>query len=379
MSLAQRGVSVLGMDAFHPPHTLGSHHGESRSVRRAYLEGSIYVPMALRAWELWRKLETDCGQRLLATTGNLTIGPPDGPALSGFVASAQAYDIPHEYLSAAEVRKRWPQLRPPDDFAAGLEIQAGIVFPERAVRAFCLAAEQSGAVLHFNERVTGWTTTGDAIDIHTTRGKYSAGRVVIAAGARGAPLIGASGPALMPKRVPVHWIEPPDPGAYALGQFPVNFWQVPIPDSAGASAAYHEFYTLPTITTTGRIKAAFHNRLADSDPEQPISAVSTAEVLAIRSVLKRYLPPLADQQIASHVCLYSLTPDDHFIIGHIPENDRIIAVALAGHGFKFAPVVGEMVSDLVQGRDPGFDINFFSPGRFSQHGSLTHKKADYHE
>lgn len=366
MSLAQRGVSVLGMDAFHPPHALGSHHGESRSVRRAYLEGSIYVPMALRAWELWRKLERDYGQRLLATTGNLTLGPPDGPALSGFMASAQAYDIPHEYLTAAEVRKRWPQLDPPDDFAAGLEVQAGIVFPEKAVRTFCLGAERSGAVLHFNERVTGWTVAGGSIDIHTTRGKYSAGRVVIAAGARGVPLIGASGPVLMPKRVPVHWIEPPDPGAYALGQFPVNFWQIPVTGLAGASAAYHEFYALPTISTAGRIKAAFHNRLADSDPEQPVPAVSTAEVHAIRAVLKRYLPPLANQQIASDVCTYTLTPDDHFIIGSIPENDNIFAVALAGHGFKFAPVVGEMVSALVQGRVPAFDIKFFSPERFFQ-------------
>ena len=225
MVLAQRGVSVLGLDAFDPPHRMGSHHGQTRSVRRAYLEGTGYLPMALRAWELWRQLEKDSGERLLVTTANLTIGPPHGPAVSGFLNSARTAGIPYEMLSAADVRKRWPQLMPPDDFAAGLETEAGIVFPEGCIRVFLRLAHASGAALQVDEAVTGWTPHGDGIAVRTTRGRYTAGRVLIAAGARGGRLLGLTGDLLKPKRVTVHWIDPPAADAYQLGSFPVNFRQ----------------------------------------------------------------------------------------------------------------------------------------------------------
>lgn len=364
MALAQRGVSVLGLDAFHPPHTMGSHHGESRSVRRAYLEGTGYVPMALRAWELWRKLEKDSGERLLVTTGNLTIGPPEGPAVSGFLASARSGNIPHEFLTAVEIRKRWPQLAPPKDFVAGLEKAAGIVFPEKCIRVFLSMAHASGARLHFDEPVTGWTAKGGAIEVCTSFGRYTANRVLIAAGARAGQLLGGSGAVLMPKRVPVHWITPPDTNSYQLGQFPVNFWQVPINGTAATNDHYREFYTLPAIKPGGRIKAAFHNHLADCDPEKPPPGVSTAAVADIRRVLARFLPPLSGQSMTSDTCMYTLTPDDHFLLGPLPENESVFAVALAGHGFKFAPMLGEILADLMEGLSPAIDLDFFSPGRF---------------
>ncbi|MEN8781975.1 MAG: FAD-dependent oxidoreductase, partial [Desulfobacterales bacterium] len=153
MELARRGHSVIGLDAFRPPHNRGSHHGQSRSIRRAYLEGTGYVPMALRAWELWRRLERDTGITLLVSTGNLTIGLPDGPAVKGFLASARAGNIPHQALTAAEVRKRWPQLAPSDALAAGLEVEAGLLFPELSITMLLNEAERAGAVLRFGERV----------------------------------------------------------------------------------------------------------------------------------------------------------------------------------------------------------------------------------
>ena len=364
MTLAQRGVSVLGIDAFHPPHTLGSHHGESRSVRRAYLEGTAYLPMALRAWDLWRKLEKDSGEKLLVTTHNLTIGPPDGPAVSGFLASARAGGISHDLLTAAEIRKRWPPLAPPSHFAAGLEKEAGIVFPETCIRVFLAMADTAGARLQVDERVTGWTATSGGIEVRTSQGRYTAGRVLIAAGARARRLLGDAGAMLTPKRVPVHWITPPDATAYQLGQFPVNFWQVPINETAGTSGAYREFYTLPAIKPGGRVKAAFHNQLADVDPEHPSPAVSTAEETAMRAMLQRFLPPLSDRPMTSDTCMYTLTPDDHFVLGPLPQNENVFAVALAGHGFKFAPVLGETLADVLEGITPAIDMGFFSPVRF---------------
>jgi len=368
MTLAQRGVSVLGIDAFHPPHSLGSHHGQSRSVRRAYLEGTVYVPMALRAWELWQKLEKDSGERLLVTTGNLTIGPPDGPAVSGFLASARSGNIPHDFLTAAEIRSRWPQLAPPSDFAAGLEKEAGIVFPETCIRVFLAMADAAGARLQVEEQVTGWTATSGGIDVRTPTGRYTAGRVLIAAGARARRLLGAAGDMLTPKRIPVHWITPPDSTAYQLGKFPVNFWQVPIGEAAGTSAPFREFYALPAIKPGGRVKAAFHNQLADVDPEISPQPVSTAEETAMRAMLSRFLPPLSDRSITSDTCMYTLTPDDHFLLGPLPQNENVFAVALAGHGFKFAPLLGEILADMLEGLSPAVEMDFFSPSRFVRRG-----------
>ena len=364
MTLAQRGVSVLGIDAFNPPHTLGSHHGESRSVRRAYLEGTAYLPMAIRAWDLWRKLEKDSGEKLLVTTHNLTIGPPGGPAVSGFLASARAGGISHDVLTAADIQRRWPQLRPPSHFAAGLEKEAGIVFPETCIRVFLAMADAAGARLQVDEQVTGWTAAPGGIEVRTSQGRYTAGRALIAAGARARRLLGVAGAMLTPKRIPVHWITPPDAAAYQLGQFPVNFWQVPIGETAGSSAAYREFYTLPAIKPGGRVKAAFHNQLADGDPENPLSAVSEEEAAAMRAMLTQFLPQLCDRPMTSDTCMYTLTPDDHFVLGPLPQDENMFAVALAGHGFKFAPVLGEILADLLQGLIPAIDMGFFSPRRF---------------
>lgn len=364
MTLAQRGVSVLGIDAFHPPHPLGSHHGESRSVRRAYLEGTAYLPMALRAWDLWLKLEKDAGERLLVTTPNLTIGPPEGPAVSGFLASAQAGAISHDLLTAAEIRRRWPPLSPPIQFAAGLEKEAGIVFPETCIRVFLAMAETAGARLQVDERVAGWTATPGGVEVRTSLGRYTAGRVLIAAGSYAGRLLGVAGTMLTPKRVPVHWVTPPDTAAYQLGQFPVNFWQVPMAETGGTRNAYREFYSLPAIKPGGRVKAAFHNQLADGDTDSPSPAVSTAEQTAMRAMLERFLPTLSHRPMTSDTCMYTLTPDDHFVLGPLPHNENVFAVALAGHGFKFAPVLGETLADLLEGLVPTIDVGFFSPQRF---------------
>jgi sarcosine oxidase len=366
MALARRGVRVLGLDAGHPPHTAGSHHGRSRSVRRAYMEGTVYVPMALRAWELWRKLEQDAGERLLVTTGNLTIGPPEGPAVSGFMASARAGNIDHECLSAAEVQRRWPQLAPPRDFAAGLEKEAGIVFPEQSIRTFLALAETAGAQLRAGERVIGWKPAGEAIEVRTALGRYAAGRVLIAAGARTGGLLGDAGSVLTPKRIPVHWIAPPDPDAYQLGRFPVNFWQVPKREASPPGDPFLEFYALPAVKTGGRVKAAFHNGLADADPDTPPPVVSKDELAAIQSVLARFIPSLAGRPVTSDTCMYTLTPDDHFLLGPLPGHENVFAVALSGHGFKFAPLLGELLADAIQGLPPAVDVTMFSPRRFGR-------------
>lgn len=361
LELSRRGLSVLGLDAYHPPHLLASHHGESRSIRRAYLEGTAYVPMARQAWVRWRQLERDTGTRLLTATGNLTIGPGDAPAVQGFLASARRYDIPHEVLSASDVRRRWPQLTPIDSFVAGLEIEAGVIAPEKALAAMLAEAEKAGAVLQFNERVRSWRDDGHHIQVQSSRGTYEAGRILLSTGAL--PLLGDMRTWLMPKRVPVHWVVPPQAEEVKLGRLPVSFWQMPIPGPVSGEDFY-EYYALPVTRTGGRVKVAAHNHLTDGDPSAVDRTVTPEEVADIRRFMTHCFPSLALGDIYSDVCFYSMTPDGDFALGPLPGSPNAFTVALAGHGFKFAPVLGEILADMLEGKEPAFDVARFSPGRF---------------
>jgi sarcosine oxidase len=363
LELARRRVSVLGIDAHRPPHRLGSHHGASRSIRRAYLEGSAYVPMAMRSWQLWRKLEKDATIDLLVTTGNLTIGPPYSPAVAGFLASARKYQIEHEQLTARQVMERFPCFTMPEDFVAGLEVEAGIIFPETAITTILTQAHQSGATLHFNEQVESWQETAGGVIVQTTQGRYEAGRVLVSAGAWTGKLLGLAEPLLRPHRVVVHWLEEPD-ARFHLGRLPVSFWQIPVGNDAQTNDPYREFYILPTIPPDSRLKVAFHNGLEPCDPDVLRRDVLTGEDDAIRDVLGYFCPELQHHPIRSEVCLYIMTPDTHFYLGKRPGSKNVFGVALAGHGFKFAPVLGEILADLLTDTPPRFDLTLFSPARF---------------
>jgi len=364
MVLARAGVSVLGLDAFHPPHQRGSHHGQSRSVRRAYLEGSAYLPGTAC---LARVAQTRTRQwtKAFGHNGQPDLGLPDGPAVTGFLSSARSGGIPHELLTAADVRRRWPVLKPPDDFVAGLETGAGIVFPERSIRLFLDNARRAGATLRMKETVIGWSAAENSVSVHTQRGRYTGRRLLIAAGARSPRLLGPFKHLVSPKRVPVHWIALPDSHHYGLGQFPVNFWQVPREEAHGTEDAYREFYSLPAIEGGGPVKAAFHNGLEDCNPAAPLFPVTQDETTAMQTILSRYLPTLSKRPTSADTCFYALTPDDHFLLGFLPGERRVFVAALGGHGFNFAPALGEILSDLLQDRASKIDVTVFSPLRFA--------------
>ena len=361
MELARRGDSVLGIDAFSPPHRWGSHHGESRSIRKAYMEGTAYVPMAFRSWELWRKLEHQTGTSLLVRTENLTIGPEDSPAVSGFLKSARAYDIPHEFMTAPEVRSQWPQLAIPQSFVAGLEKDAGILYPEAAVRALLEEAQRSGAILNINDPVLRWEEQNSHIRVMTPSGTYECRRLLLAAGAYNKRLMAQTDNTLSIKGVPVCWASPPGNGSFRLGRFPVNFWQ--IPHTEENPLGYSEMYALPCVRSGGMVKVAPHNELSDTDPSQVVHPATEAEVRRVRGFIEQFIPELSAQHLRSETCLYTLTPDGHFWLGPLPGYCRVFVTALSGHGFKFAPVLGEILSDMLEGRKSPYDLSMFRPDR----------------
>ena len=358
LELARRGRRVLGFDAYSPPHTRGSHHGESRSVRKAYLEGTVYVPMALRAWELWRRLEKDCGKQLLLKSGNLTIGPADAPAVTGFFSSARKYDLEHQELSSDQVIKKWPQLKVPKGYIAGLEVEAGIVLAEKSIEVMLQQAARAGARLHPNERVNSWWETEGHVEAVTERGRYRAESILFAADTGNLALLPQLSSHLRCKRVPVGWVTPLKESAFQLGRFPVNFWQVPMQDN-GNEPNYAEFYSLPCMQPGSQVKVAPHNNLMDMG-ENLSEELQPTELEHLRLLIRRYLPSLAEGKIVHSTCQYTLTDDGHFFLGKVPGKGQTYCAVLGGHGFKFSPVLGEIFADLMTDAPTGFNLDLFS-------------------
>jgi sarcosine oxidase len=357
--LAGRGVRVLGLDSFTPPHSRGAHAGGSRIIRMAYAEGAEYVPLVRRAYQLWAEVEKETGTILLTTTGGLMLGPPGGSTVGGALASARIHGLPHELLDPAEVRRRFPAFTPAEGEIALYEEVAGLVRPETAIEAHLRLARLAGADLRYGVTVTGWRATSTGISVATSAGELSADRLVIAPGAWAPALFsGLSAPLVVQRRVQHYWRVPgPE---YEVGRFPVWIWEY-APDRAA--------YGLPAVGGSGidgGAKAALHQGGETVDPDVGAGEATPAEADAMRAWLADRLPGLArGGWLGAKPCLYTLTPDEHFILGPHPEAANVsVAGGFSGHGFKFAPVVGEILADLALTGRTRHPIGLFDPGRF---------------
>ncbi len=348
--LARRGVRVLGLDRYSPPHSLGSSHGETRIIREAYFEHPLYVPMVQRAYELWRALEKSSGARLLLETGGLMIGRPDSALIEGARRSAEVHRLPHTMLTAAEVRSRFPALHPEQDMVAVLEPRAGVLFAEACISAQLGEARRHGAELRFDEPVLRWDSDGDLVRAFTGRGEYRARQMIVTAGAWvGSLLPGLDAPFRIERQV-LHWFDPTtDAASFSPSRCPIHLWQF---DEG------RFFYGFPDLGAG--VKAAFHHSGEATTADEVRRDVAPAEVDAVRAVLRRFVPAADGPARASSVCLYTNMPDEHFLIDRHPGEPRVlVASPCSGHGFKFAPVVAEVLADLVQDRPHRYDLALF--------------------
>lgn len=360
--LATRGVRVLGLDRFTPPHGRGSHAGGSRIIRLAYAEGEAYVPLVRRSFELWRVAEEAADVTLLTATGGLMIGPPDGMTVGGALASARAHGLAHELLDAGEVRRRFPAFTPGDGDAALYEEVAGLLRPERAISAYLGLAAKAGAELRYGLPVTGWRATADGVAISTADGERFAARLVICPGAWAPELLADLGvPLVVQRRVQHYWRAPGE--EFAVGRFPAWIWEY-APDKAA--------YGLPApdpgaAGVDGAVKAALHHVEDPVDPNTGAGEATPAEVRQMREILATRLPRIATSEwVGGKPCLYTLTPDEHFVLGRHPRYERVVvAGGFSGHGFKFAPVVGEILADLALTGTTRHMIDLFAPDRFA--------------
>jgi sarcosine oxidase len=361
--LAARDQRVLGLEQFTPAHDRGSSHGGSRIIRQSYFEDPAYVPLLVRAYELWEEAEKDSGAELLTLTGGLYLGPQDSPTFAGSLAAAREWDLPHEVLDGDAVRARFPTFTPAPGEVAIFEQRAGFVRPERSVATHLDLAARDGAELRFGQEVQFFEEDGGGVRVRTAEGEFSAGHLVVTPGAWAPRLLADLGVPLCVERQVQHWFAP----AGGVGPFVDHPVYIAEQATRGGSGG-NQIYGFPaTNGPDGGAKVAFFRRGGSAtDPDHLDRHVTEAEIADMQVRLRDTLPALGDgtplRQVA---CMYTTTPDGHFVIAPHPAHDHVtVACGFSGHGFKFVPVVGEILADLATQGATHHPIALFDPARF---------------
>jgi sarcosine oxidase len=351
--LARRGARVLGLDRYPPGHDRGSSHGGTRIIRLGYFEHPSYVPLLHRAYALWRELETTSGQELLTITGIAEIGPPDGVLVPGTLASARHHSLRHEILAANELMQRYPAFRLPPDYVAVLQPDGGFLEVEPAIAAQLALAAAAGAQIRRRKTVRAIELQPGSVRVVTDHAVVEAGAAIVAAG----PWTGSLLPSL-PLRVTrqvMAWFEPQDASLVAAGRFPVFMLE----------SRHGVHYGIPPHRAAGIKVAKHHHRDQSAEPDGCDRTVSAEDGALIRAALADHLPAANGRLIAAKTCLYTMTPDGNFIIDRMPgATNIIVASPCSGHGFKFAPVIGEILADLATTGATRHDISRFRLDRF---------------
>ena len=355
--LARRGQRVLGIEQFGPAHDRGSSHGATRMIRQAYFEDPAYVPLLLRSYELWDELSGRAGHLMIHRTGGLMIGDPGSRAVLGSLASAEAFDLPHRLLDAAQVHRLFPTLTPQPHEVAVHEAAAGWVRPEDTVRVHLGLAQSAGAQVVFDTPVLDWDVASGGVAVTTAEGVHRAERLVVAAGSWTPRLLQRVGLPLAVERQVQHWYAPAAP-LQAFTAHPVYIWE-------GVDGT--QFYGFPAVDgPAGGVKVAFFRRGRPTDPDRLDTSVSAAEVAEMTSWVRERVPGLAGTHLRAEPCLYTNTPDEDFIIDQVPGHPEVVVAAgFSGHGFKFVPVVGELIADLSTDRSSVLPHELFSIRRFA--------------
>jgi sarcosine oxidase len=353
---AQRGLKVLGLEQFAFGHDQGSSHGQSRIIREVYYEHPCYVPLVQESFTRWEELQQQTKQTLLFRSSCANIGTPDSPIIQGVQRAACEHHLAAETYADKELRTGLPQFNLPENYVVVLEARAGWLRVEDCVLTLQRQARHYGAELHERERVLRWKSDQKEVQVDTNRGSYAAKSLIITAGPWAAQ-------SLQDLHLPLHvmrqvqlWFEPPGGDQYRSPAFPIFI--VDTPNGA--------FYGLPGDAGTGLKLAQHYGAPELNSPAEIDRTFSDNDVSPVRRFLRQYLPAVADAALTGYsVCMYTLTPDRHFIIDRHPHHPNVaLACGFSGHGFKFAPVVGEILGDLIQGVPDSRSLDLFRLDRF---------------
>lgn len=352
--LSKLGIKALLLDSHNPPHEKGSHHGETRIIRHAYGEGSHYVPLVLRAQKLWEQLEQESDMKLFLQTGVLCAGAPESSFVKEAVESGRKYSLPIEHLSNEEIGYRWRGFSLPDGFRGCYEPNSGVLFSEQCIAAFRKLGLENGMTLLPYTRVEKIEMNSNGAVIHTDNETYFADFAIVSAGAWSGKIlkdIGLNLP-LRPVRKTVSWVECKQV-LYDSQVFPAYTFDL-------LNAHYYGF---PSINGSG-IKVGRHDGGEPIDPDDNISPYGPTDEEDIRSFLNKFLPNANGPLLKGSTCIYTLTPDEDFILDRHPEYRHLfIAAGFSGHGFKFSSVVGEIISQVITKGKTQFDLSSFAINR----------------
>jgi N-methyl-L-tryptophan oxidase len=352
--LAKQGTKTLLIDAWDPPHTNGSHHGDTRIIRHAYGEGKEYIPLALRAQQLWNELANETGEKVFEPTGVLAVGAPESPFIKEMMAGAKNHSLPLHVLQAKEISRRWPGITIPEEYIGCLEPQAGVLFSEVCIRTYRERAVSFGAVLKTGTPVLAIEREAGGVSVRTKEDTYHGDMVVVSAGAWAGKLLADLRLPLTPVRKTVAWFKS-DERLYDSRLFPAFFFDFPT----------EQYYGFPSFSGGG-VKVGRHDGGQKVDPDRidRTFGIYPEDEGDLRRFLERTMPQAAGKRLRGSVCIYTRTPDEHFIIDRHPENEQIlIAAGLTGHGFKFASALGEALCQWVTAGKTDLDLSIFSLNR----------------
>ncbi|RQG94427.1 N-methyl-L-tryptophan oxidase [Natrarchaeobius chitinivorans] len=353
--LADRDVDVLGLERYDVPHTYGSSHGLTRLFRLAYYEHPAYVPLARRAEELWHDLESDYDRQLFYRTGSIDAAPRDDPLLEAAERACEEHGLEYELLSSEELAQRHPGYELPDDYAALFQPEGGFLRPEECTVANVERAHRAGATIRARERVVDWRGTDGGVRVETDHGAYEADRLVITAGAWATQFVDALEGIAVPERQVLGHFQPGDPEVFSPDRFPV--WTLQAPEG--------RFYGAPVYGVPGFKVGRYNHRAETVDPDAFEREPTQADERLLREFVEEYFPNAAGPTMRLETCLFTNTPDDHFVLDTLPDYPQVaVAAGFSGHGFKFASVVGEILADLTLEGETDHDIEMFSLDRF---------------
>jgi len=356
-ALARGGVRVLGLDQFQPGHARGSSHGESRIIRQLYFEHPLYVPIVQRAYALWAELESEGNVELLYLGGGLTLGPAGGRIIPGARDAARRHGLTYDELNADAVAKRFPAIRPPADYVGLWDPRGGYVRADLAIQAFQSVARRRGATLHFQEPMVQWRADATGVTVETAQAHYRADHLVLCMGPWAGRSVADLNLPLVVERQVLVWFDPPSaPDLFDGTRFPIFVYEY---------RTGHTAYGFPRVP--GGVKAAvFHGGEMVPNPDVVQPAVTAAEIEVVRDALISAFPGLAAATVrASASCLFTNAPDSRFVVGRHPAYSHVLLCSpCSGHGFKFAPAIGEINADLLTRGASSFDLSPFEVTRF---------------
>lgn len=355
-ALARRGVEVIAIDQFQHYHSMGSHGGNTRIFRHCYFEGEKYVPWALESDRLFTELHERTGLDLQIRVGCLDIGTPQNGHARKSQAAAITHDLPHEILTARQVNERFPAWNLPEEFEATFDPDGGVLKVENVFQAFRSELEAAGGRIVENAPVVGWSASESGVEVRTADATYTGKHLIVTAGAWAGKMLADLNLPLKATRKPVVWYETEDVSLYRPEQFPPFIIDCDI----------DVFYGLPAVGPDS-VKMGNHSDMDEIDPDDFQREFRPRDITdAFSDFVTTMLNGAHPRALDTSMCMYTMTPDEDFIIDRHPDHGNVsIAAGFSGHGFKFAPVVGEHLADLAT-NDATETIREFAISRFDR-------------